>query len=277
MKPKRQALGRGLDSLIPMDDVPASGASAINEIDIDLIQPNPDQPRSNFDEEALAELASSIRELGIIQPISLRSVGGYYQIIAGERRFRAARMAGLTTVPAYIRNASDSELTEMALIENIQREDLNAIEIALTFKKLIERYELTQERLSERIGKKRATVANFLRLLRLPARALLSIDDPTMQLKIYKRIIKEGLSVRKVEDLVKSIRENREENGPDKDRGSLSKDFELLRNHLSSKFNTPVHFSCSASGAGKITFSFKSEDELERLITIFDDVKAHEG
>ena len=277
MKPKRQALGRGLDSLIPMDDVPASGASAINEIDIDLIQPNPDQPRSNFDEEALAELASSIRELGIIQPISLRSVGGYYQIIAGERRFRAARMAGLTTVPAYIRNASDSELTEMALI----------------FKKLIERYELTQERLSERIGKKRATVANFLRLLRLPAevqlglrdkrldmghaRALLSIDDPTMQLKIYKRIIKEGLSVRKVEDLVKSIRENREEDGTDKSKGSLSKDFELLRNHLSSKFNTPVHFSCSASGAGKITFSFKSEDELERLITIFDDVKAHEG
>ena len=163
----------------------------------------------------------------------------------------------------------------------------------MTFKKLIERYELTQERLSERIGKKRATVANFLRLLRLPAevqlglrdkrldmghaRALLSIDDPTMQLKIYKRIIKEGLSVRKVEDLVKSIRENREEDGTDKSKGSLSKDFELLRNHLSSKFNTPVHFSCSASGAGKITFSFKSEDELERLITIFDDVKAHEG
>ena len=139
MKPKRQALGRGLDSLIPMDDVPASGASAINEIDIELIQPNPDQPRSNFDEESLAELAVSIRELGIIQPISLRSVGGNYQIIAGERRYRAARMAGLSTVPAYIRVASDSELTEMALIENIQREDLNAIEIALTFKKLIER------------------------------------------------------------------------------------------------------------------------------------------
>ncbi len=223
MKPKRQALGRGLDSLIPMDDVPASGASAINEIDIELIQPNPDQPRSNFDEESLAELAVSIRELGIIQPISLRSVGGNYQIIAGERRYRAARMAGLSTVPAYIRVASDSELTEMALIENIQREDLNAIEIALTFKKLIERYDLTQERLSERIGKKRATVANFLRLLRLPAevqlglrdkrldmghaRALLAIDDPTVQLKIYKRILKEGLSVRKVEDLVKSIRE----------------------------------------------------------------------
>ncbi|WP_304611381.1 ParB/RepB/Spo0J family partition protein, partial [Paramuribaculum intestinale] len=244
MKPKRQALGRGLDSLIPMDDVPASGASAINEIDIELIQPNPDQPRSNFDEESLAELAASIRELGIIQPISLRSVGGNYQIIAGERRYRAARMAGLSTVPAYIRVASDSELTEMALIENIQREDLNAIEIALTFKKLIERYELTQERLSERIGKKRATVANFLRLLRLPAevqlglrdkrldmghaRALLAIDDPTVQLKIYKRILKEGLSVRKVEDLVKSIREGSAEARSTGENTSLSKDFELL-------------------------------------------------
>lgn len=293
MKPKRQALGRGLDSLIPMDDVPASGASAINEIDIELIQPNPDQPRSNFDEESLAELAASIRELGIIQPISLRSVGGNYQIIAGERRYRAARMAGLSTVLAYIRVASDSELTEMALIENIQREDLNAIEIALTFKKLIERYDLTQERLSERIGKKRATVANFLRLLRLPAevqlglrdkrldmghaRALLAIDDPTVQLKIYKRILKEGLSVRKVEDLVKSIREGSAEARSTGENTSLSKDFELLRNHLSSKFNTPVHFTCSAFGSGKITFSFKSEDELERLITIFDDVKAQEG
>ena len=182
MKPKRQALGRGLDSLIPMDDVPASGASAINEIDIELIQPNPDQPRSNFDEESLAELAASIRELGIIQPISLRSVGGNYQIIAGERRYRAARMAGLSTVPAYIRVASDSELTEMALIENIQREDLNAIEIALTFKKLIERYELTQERLSERIGKKRATVANFLRLLRLPAEVQLGLRDKRLDM-----------------------------------------------------------------------------------------------
>lgn len=279
MKPKRQALGRGLDSLIPMDDVPASGASAINEIDIELIQPNPDQPRSNFDEESLAELAVSIRELGIIQPISLRSVGGNYQIIAGERRYRAARMAGLSTVPAYIRVASDSELTEMALIENIQREDLNAIEIALTFKKLIERYDLTQERLSERIGKKRATVANFLRLLRLPAevqlglrdkrldmghaRALLAIDDPTVQLKIYKRILKEGLSVRKVEDLVKSIREGSAEARSAGENTSLSKDFELLRNHLSSKFNTPVHFTCSASGSAKSPSASRAKMNLK--------------
>lgn len=164
----RNALGRGLDSLIPMDDVPARGSSAINNIPLDRITPNPDQPRTTFDEEALAELAASIRELGIIQPLSLRKTGAdTYQIIAGERRFRAARMAGLSDVPAYIRTANEAELTEMALIENIQREDLNAIEIALTFKKLIDQYNLTQERLSERVGKKRATVANFLRLLRL--------------------------------------------------------------------------------------------------------------
>ncbi len=224
MAMKRPALGRGLDSLISMDDVPARGSSAINDIDINQISPNPDQPRSTFDEDALTELASSIRELGIIQPLSLRKTGhDTYQIIAGERRYRAAKMAGLHSVPAYIRTANDAELTEMALIENIQREDLNAIEIALTFRKLIDQYQLTQERLSERIGKKRATIANFLRLLRLPAevqlglrdkrvdmghaRALLSVDDPTLQLRLYNRILREGLSVRRVEELAKQMRE----------------------------------------------------------------------
>ena len=265
---KRTALGRGLDSLISMDDVPARGSSAINDISLDLITPNPEQPRSTFDEEALGELAASIRELGIIQPLSLRKVGNdSYQIIAGERRYRAARMAGLTSVPAYIRTANEAELTEMALIENIQREDLNAIEIALTFKKLIDQYSLTQERLSERIGKKRATVANFLRLLHLPAevqlglrdkrvdmghaRALLSITDPTVQIKLYKRIIKEGLSVRKVEELAKQYRPQ--------------------------LFNAPVQFTCNKSGKGKITFSFANESELERLIAIFDEVKPKEN
>ena len=159
---KRNALGRGLDSLISMDDVPARGSSAINDIELSQISPNPDQPRTTFDEDALDELATSIKELGIIQPLSLRKMGpNSYQIIAGERRYRAALRAGLTSVPAYIRTVNDTELTEMALIENIQREDLNAIEIALTFKKLIDQYNLTQERLSERIGKKRATIANF--------------------------------------------------------------------------------------------------------------------
>ena len=218
---KRNALGRGLESLIPMDDTPARGTSAINDIAIAQIQPNPDQPRTNFDEDAINELAASIRELGIIQPISLRKVGpDNYQIIAGERRYRAAKIAGLTSIPAYIRTANEAELTEMALIENIQREDLNAIEIALTFKKLIDQYALTQERLSERIGKKRATVANFLRLLKLPAevqlglrdkrvdmghaRALLTISDPSLQLKLYNEILRNGLSVRRVEELAKA-------------------------------------------------------------------------
>ena len=226
MAQHRSALGRGLDSLISMDDTPARGTSAINDIELSQISPNPEQPRTTFDEEALDELASSIRELGIIQPLSLRKTGpDSYQIIAGERRYRAAQRAGLTSVPAYIRTANEAELTEMALIENIQREDLNAIEIALTFKKLIDQYSLTQERLSERIGKKRATVANFLRLLKLPAevqlglrdkrvdmghaRALLSVDNPSVQLKIYKEILKQGLSVRKVEELVKAYQEGK--------------------------------------------------------------------
>ena len=290
----RNALGRGLDSLIPMDDVPARGSSAINNIPLDRITPNPDQPRTTFDEEALAELAASIRELGIIQPLSLRKTGAdTYQIIAGERRFRAARMAGLSDVPAYIRTANEAELTEMALIENIQREDLNAIEIALTFKKLIDQYNLTQERLSERVGKKRATVANFLRLLRLPAevqlglrdkrvdmghaRALLSLDNPHDQLRIYKLILKEGLSVRRVEELVKEARENTAEAAdgrPQKKQAQSSHDFDLLKKHLSSVFATPVNFSCDRSGKGRISFQFANEEELARLITLFDTLQS---
>ncbi|MDE5685243.1 MAG: ParB/RepB/Spo0J family partition protein, partial [Paramuribaculum sp.] len=230
-----------------------------------------------------------------IQPLSLRKVGpDSYQIIAGERRYRAASRAGLETVPAYIRTANDAELTEMALIENIQREDLNAIEIALTFKKLIDQYQLTQERLSERIGKKRATIANFLRLLRLPAevqlglrdklvdmghaRALLSVDDPTLQLKLYNRIVKEGLSVRKVEELVKALKEAAPENENAKEgKRSAGGEFDILGEHLSQRFSTPVTFACSKSGKGKITFSFSNESELERLITIFDNLKPREN
>ncbi|MGN1172723.1 MAG: ParB/RepB/Spo0J family partition protein [Muribaculaceae bacterium] len=292
--PKRSALGRGLDSLISMDDVPARGSSAINDIPLEQISPNPDQPRRTFDEDALEELAVSIRELGIIQPLSLRKMGAdSYQIIAGERRYRAALMAGLASVPAYIRTANDSELTEMALIENIQREDLNAIEIALTFRKLIDQYNLTQERLSERIGKKRATIANFLRLLKLPAevqlglrdkrldmghaRALLSLDDPSLQLKIYNEIIKKGLSVRKVEEMVKSLASQPGEGKEpsDENRTSLysSHDFDLLKKHLSSTFHTDVQFSCDRKGRGKISFPFKNDDELAKLITIFDALK----
>ncbi|MCM1138741.1 MAG: ParB/RepB/Spo0J family partition protein [Duncaniella sp.] len=291
--PKRPALGRGLDSLIAMDDTPAQGTSAINDIDIDRITPNPEQPRSIFDEEALEELSRSIRELGIIQPLSLREIGdNSYQIIAGERRYRAAIMAGLTKVPAYIRTANDSELTEMALIENIQREDLNAIEIALTFKKLIDQYKLTQERLSERIGKKRATVANFLRLLRLPAdvqlglkfkqidmghaRALLSIEDPILQSKLFEQIVKQGLSVRRVEELAKKYQQaSLDGKNPDEkvDKRFSNNDYDILKNHLSQRFNTPVKLTCNSSGKGTISFSFKDDAELERLIAIFDTAK----
>ena len=294
--PKRNALGRGLDSLISMDDVPARGSSAINDIALENINVNPDQPRRTFDEEALGELADSIRQLGIIQPLSLRKTApDSYQIIAGERRYRAALMAGLHSVPAYIRTANDAELTEMALIENIQREDLNAIEIALTFKKLIDQYQLTQERLSERIGKKRATVANFLRLLKLPAevqlglrdkrvdrghaRALLSITDPALQLRLYNEILRDGLSVRRVEELAKAY-----QNGevpaakpPKQKAANTSSDFDVLKRHLSAVFRTPVQFTCDRSGKGRITFPFKDESELERLITLFDSLKQQEA
>ncbi|MCM1068051.1 MAG: ParB/RepB/Spo0J family partition protein [Muribaculaceae bacterium] len=287
---KRNALGRGLDSLISMDDVPASGSSAINDIPLAAISPNPDQPRQLFDDDALEELAASIRQIGIIQPLSLRKTGPEsYQIIAGERRYRAALLAGLESVPAYIRTANDAELTEMALIENIQREDLNAIEIALTFRKLIEQYNLTQERLSERIGKKRATIANFLRLLKLPAevqlglrdkrvdmghaRALLTISDPTLQLKLYNEILRQGLSVRRVEELAKAYESGLAKTKEVKENRMKQSDYDVLKRHLSATFRTPVQFACDKQGRGRITFPFKNEDELERLITLFDSLK----
>lgn len=290
---KRSALGRGLDSLISMDDVQTGGSSAINEIAISQISPNPDQPRTSFDETALEELAVSIRELGIIQPLTLRSVGpNAYQIISGERRYRAAKLAGLESVPAYVRKVGDAELTEMALIENIQREDLNAIEIALTFRKLIDQYHLTQERLSERIGKNRATIANFLRLLKLPAevqlglrdkaldmghaRALLAIDKASVQLKLYNEILKKGLSVRQVEQLVKQYRDTDEpgESTAKKSAKSMtSKDYEILRKHLAGSFGVDVKFACNEHGKGKITFPFKDEAELKKIISIFDTLK----
>ncbi|MDE7375265.1 MAG: ParB/RepB/Spo0J family partition protein [Muribaculaceae bacterium] len=294
--PKRNALGRGLDALISMDDAPARGSSAISDVPLARISPNPDQPRRMFDEESIQELATSIRELGIIQPLSLRKTGpDTYQIIAGERRYRAAKQAGLVSVPAYIRTANDMELTEMALIENIQREDLNAIEIALSFKKLIDQYSLTQEKLSERIGKKRATIANFLRLLKLPAevqlglrdrqvdmghaRALLTIDSPELQLKLYKEILKHGLSVRKVEELAKAYQSGRIPEEKEKPAGGsrmLASDYKVLRDHLSTAFNSKVQFSCDKTGKGKITFPFNDDGELMRLIAIFDSMNPNQ-
>ncbi|MBD5195230.1 MAG: ParB/RepB/Spo0J family partition protein [Bacteroidales bacterium] len=281
MIPKRNALGRGLDSLISVGEVRTDGSSAISEIDVTRIVPNPDQPRRFFDEEAIDELATSIRELGIVQPLTLRLTdSGNYQIIAGERRWRAATRAGLATVPAYVRTASDSEMTEMALIENIQREDLNAIEVALGFKKLIDSYSLTQERLSERLGKKRATIANHLRLLKLPAeiqlglrdrhidmghaRAILAVSDPKDQLKLYKRILKEGLSVRNVERLARELAEGAKNQTKEKE--PVDETYAGFADRLSERFNTPVKFSRNANGRGTITIKFASDDELHRLI-----------
>ena len=292
-QPKRNALGRGLDRVFSMTEVRTDGSSAINEIDIDKIFPNPEQPRTTFDEEALAELAASIRELGVIQPLSVRALdNGTYQIIAGERRWRAAKIAGLASLPAYVRSASDMEITEMALIENIQREDLNAIEVALGFKKLIDTYSLTQDRLAERLGKKRSTIANHLRLLRLPAeiqiglrdrrldmghaRALLAIDNPKAQLKIYKAIIAEGISVRKVEELARDIKEKQEEESSSHTakKTADSPDYSFFRNELAKYFPTPVRFSCNAQGKGSITLKFHNADELRKLVSLFEKLKS---
>ncbi|MDE7096703.1 MAG: ParB/RepB/Spo0J family partition protein, partial [Muribaculaceae bacterium] len=232
-----------------------------------------------------------IRELGIIQPLSLRmSPDGGYQIIAGERRWRAARRAGLLTVPAYVRTASDSEVTEMALIENIQREDLNAIEVALAFKKLLDTYDLTQERLSERVGKSRSVITNHLRLLRLPAeiqialrdrkldmghaRALLSIDDAKLQLKIFKQILKEGLSVRMVEKLARDAAEAiSTDDLPKKKASQQTHDYDFFVKDLQQYFPTPVKFSRNTSGKGSITLKFDNDEQLMQLVNAFENMK----
>ena len=282
MSLKRNALGRGLDSLISVSDIQTGGSSAINEIRIEDIKPNPNQPRRSFDEEAMEELAASVKELGVVQPLSVRDMGdGTYQIIAGERRWRAASKAGLVSVPAYVRSVSDSEMTEMALIENIQREDLNAIEVALAFRNLIDTYNLTQERLSERLGKKRATIANHLRLLKLPAeiqlglrdhkldmghaRALLSVEDPKQQLKLYNLILKEGLSVRRVEELAKQITSVSadEEHKP----AAPKRDFTDFQKRLSGSLGSSVKITQKPDGKGTLTINFSDDEDLQRLIS----------
>ena len=292
-KQNKAVLGRGLDALITMEEVSTSGSSSINEIELFKIETNREQPRTIFDQEALEELAASIKSLGVVQPVTLREIGQErYQIISGERRYRAAILAGLTTIPAYIRKASDENVMEMALIENIQREDLNSIEIALAFQNLIETHGLTQERLSERIGKKRATVANFLRLLKLPAeiqmgvkdkkidmghaKALLSLDDPSTQLMVYEQITEYGFSVRKTEEIVRDLNEEStpEEKPVKKAKpASLASDYAVLKTHLSHFFETKVAFTCNDKGQGKITIPFSSEQELERIVQVFDSLK----
>ena len=295
---KKFTLGRGLDALISTEEVRTSGSSSINEIEISKISVNPNQPRREFDPVALQELADSISEIGIIQPITLRELDNdTYQIIAGERRYRASIQAGRKTIPAYIRTANDENVMEMALIENIQREDLNSLEIALAYQHLIEQYELTQERLSERVGKKRTTIANYLRLLKLPAqiqvalknreidmghaRALLALDDPKSQIKIFNEILSHGYSVRKVEEIVKSLTHGEMADVGNKKikpkDAALSEEYILLKKHLSNFFGSKVQLSCTSKGKGKISIPFKNEEDLERIMELFDSLRSNDN
>lgn len=288
VRKKYPNLGRGLDALISTGDVHTNGSSSISEVDIDRIVANPNQPRRDFDPEALQELSESIRQIGIIQPITLRKMDdGSFQIIAGERRWRASLMAGLRTVPAYIRTADDENMMQMALVENIQREDLNAIEIALAYQNLIEQYNLTQDALSEKVGKKRATIANYLRLLKLPAqvqmalqkremdqghaRALLSLQQPSMQVKLFGEIQKKGYSVRQVEEMVKAINagetvKSGRSSLRDKKR-VLSEEHQSLRDRLSERFGAKVQMTCN-EGKGTISIPFSSDEDLQRIIAL---------
>lgn len=285
---KYSALGRGLDALISTEGVSTQGSSTINEIPIEQIHPNQDQPRSLFDEEALQDLANSIREIGIIQPITLRQMDDQsYQIIAGERRWRAAQMAGLRAMPAYIRTISDENVMEMALVENIQREDLNAIEIALAYEHLMENTGMTQEKVSERVGKSRTAVTNYLRLLKLPAqvqmalqkkeldmghaRALLALDSPSLQLKVFREIVKNGWSVRKVEDVVQRLKSGEDlETGKRKmlAASQLNEELNAVRSQLTNVFRTKVQLTCNPKGKGKVAIAFENKEEMERVLAL---------
>ena len=290
-----QALGRGLDALLQTEVIQTNGSSNLQEVRMDDIQPNPNQPRREFDDDSLQELANSIRQIGLVQPITLRDMGdGTYTIIAGERRWRASQRVGLVTIPAYIRTVDDENMLEMALVENIQREDLNAIEVALAYQNLIEGHNLTQDQLSEKVGKNRATIANYLRLLKLPAsvqvalrnkeidmghaRALLSVSDPKAQLKVFSEMKKGRLSVRQIENMAKQLSEGgsvKTKTGTRiRQKGSnLSADYNQLREGLRKIFNTRVEMTCSDSGKGKISIPFANETELERIIEMFDKLR----
>jgi ParB family chromosome partitioning protein len=286
---KRNVLGRGLGALMDDADKMLPGAG-INEIDLSKIEANPFQPRTNFDEETLKELAESIKEIGLIQPITLRKVADdKYQIIAGERRFRASQMAGLESIPAYIRKAKDEGMLEMALVENIQREDLNAIEIALSYQRLLEELEFTQEELSARIGKKRSTIANYQRLLKLPAviqkglidkqismghaRAIINIEDAEIQTMIYSQIVKMGLSVRRVEEIVRNLGNAEVKTDEHSEKQKFPKEYQNVKKQLDKIFSSKIGFSMNSTGKGKIVIPFKSAADLDRIVKIIENQK----
>ena len=288
---KKRGLGRGLDAILqsPETDITSSDisgnyvAGAVAELNIDFIEANPFQPRTDFDETALNELAESIKIQGVIQPVTVRKMGrDKYQLISGERRLRASKMAGLKTIPVFIRVANDEQMLEMALIENTHREGLNAIEIALSYQRLIEECNITQEQLSEKVGKDRSTVTNFLRLLKLPpevqvalrdgfismsqARAIINIDDKAKQLIILKEIIDKDLSVRQVEELVRSL--NTKNVKAKKQKDVLPESFIYTMDSLSKSLNTKVKINRNSKGKGTLTIDFKNDEDFERLIAI---------
>lgn len=287
---KKNALGRGLGALIDgvEKEVLERKVEPNMDIPLDSIDGNPFQPRSHFDEQSLEELASSIRKLGIVQPLTVRETGnGRYQLIAGERRLRAARLAGLTQIPAYIRTADDQAMLELALVENIQREDLDAVEVAISFQRLIEECKLTQEQLSDRVGKQRSTIANYLRLLRLPAeiqlgirnkhvmmghaRTLVNIENPKTQMDVYYRIVDGDLSVRQVEELVRMLQTEKIRDPAKRERKKkLNEDFRQLSEHLNRIFSTKINFRINEQGKGKIVIPFENPEEMERILGLFD-------
>ena len=288
---KKRGLGRGLDAILqsPETDITSSDisgnyvAGAVAELNIDFIEANPFQPRTDFDETALNELAESIKIQGVIQPVTVRKMGrDKYQLISGERRLRASKMAGLKTIPVFIRVANDEQMLEMALIENTHREGLNAIEIALSYQRLIEECNITQEQLSEKVGKDRSTVTNFLRLLKLPpevqvalrdgfismsqARAIINIEDKAKQLVILKEIIDKDLSVRQVEELVRSL--NTKNIKTKKQKDVLPEAFIFTVDSLSKSLKTKVKINRNSKGKGSLTIDFKNDEDFERLIAL---------
>ncbi len=287
-KEKKRALGRGLSALLSensekVNSAQDSGAEDlvgnIVDIPIEKIVPNPNQPRTHFDETALQELSQSITELGVIQPITVRKVGDNFELISGERRFRASQKAGLTHIPSFIRLANDQEMLEMALVENIQREDLDAIEVALTYQRLIDEINLTQEEMSQRVGKNRSTVTNYLRLLRLDpivqtgirdgmismghGRALITVEDPNKQLEVYEQIVGKNLSVRQTEQLIQQLKNpktTKKGKGDD-----LPNSFKKTIKDWEDKLDTKVEVKRSSNGKGKIILNFNSDADFERL------------
>lgn len=286
---KKSALGRGLGALLDSSDdvsktVIESGTASgsINEIPVEQIETNPFQPRTRFDQEKLDELAASITQLGIIQPLTLRQVRPKkYQLIAGERRFRASQLAGLESVPAYVRVANDQDMLEMALVENIQRDDLDAIEVAISYQRLIEECDLTQEKLGERVGKNRSTITNYLRLLKLPpqiqkaimdkvltmghARAIINIADELQQIELFKQIVKEGLSVRATEQASRSVKKSR-----NPIRKELPIEYQRIQENIKDQLNAEVGFKVNSKGKGTISIPFDNEKEMKRVLSILD-------